>query len=345
MPSIPEPVLHAKLHAALPAGTTFVQGTSIHPAELTIPEVGPVRIYLWTITHIESDDRPPDEYKIQLILPGQDRNARGTLAIRDMPTFLLGYSPDFGVFVGWEARLHEEFAFSSAKQIRESTLEDGRRAGWAVAPLRTLRTGQEVRVVFSPANLMHYIRESIRLDSAGCVGVEREASMLTATPNFDPGDIAPGAPPATSVRRMRRKLLVARSERDARFGPLVKKEYASSCAICGLQLGIIEGAHIIPACVEHSTDEVWNGIALCANHHKLFDASALIVTPELAIQVDESAVAYFQEARIDRRMTETLTSFHNEMIRAPAFYEVNAQLRDRMSEALEWRSQMSAFGA
>lgn len=345
MPAIPEPVLHAKLRAALPAGSAFAHGTDVHPAEVTIPGIGNVRIYLWTITHVESDDRPPDEYKIQLILPGQARDDRGVLAVGDMPTFLLGYSPDFGVFVGWEARLHTAFSFSSAKQIREGALDEGRRTGWAVAAVRQLRTGPEVRVVFNPANLPHYLRESIRLDAAAIHGLQREAAMLAATPNVDVGDIAAGATPDVAVRRLRRKLLVTRSERDAKFGPLVKKEYSSSCAICGLQLGLVEGAHIIPARVENGVDEVWNGIALCANHHKLFDASALIVTPALAIQVDESAVAFFHESGIDAGIEEELMSFDGETIRRPVFYERNEQFRDHMTEALEWRSRSIAFTA
>src|SRR5438067_8325090 len=105
MPSLPQDVLLAKLRGGLPEPTTFLT-QDLHPCLVRIPRFGRARIYLWTITHVESNDRPLDEFKIQLILPGQARTTRGQLdTSNNVPTFLLGYSPDFGVFVAWETRL------------------------------------------------------------------------------------------------------------------------------------------------------------------------------------------------------------------------------------------------
>src|SRR5207247_1596003 len=61
MPSLPQNVLFAKLRAGLPGGTTFSGRLEVHPAVLNIPRFGPARVYLWTITHVESEDRPLDE--------------------------------------------------------------------------------------------------------------------------------------------------------------------------------------------------------------------------------------------------------------------------------------------
>jgi hypothetical protein len=108
MPALPPQVLYAKLAGALPAGTTFETAVDeVRPAIAQVPGVGRTRLYLWTVTPDRSaaGARPAGEYKIQLILPTQPRDWRGNLDLTGAFTVLLGYSPDFGVFVGWEARL------------------------------------------------------------------------------------------------------------------------------------------------------------------------------------------------------------------------------------------------
>jgi hypothetical protein len=67
--------------------------------------------------------------------------------------------------------------------------------------------------------------------------------------------------------------------RDARFGRQVVSAYQGLCALCGLNLGLVEGAHIYPASAPGSPDRTWNGIALCANHHSAFDRHLLHVHP------------------------------------------------------------------
>lgn len=68
--------------------------------------------------------------------------------------------------------------------------------------------------------------------------------------------------------------------RDARFGRRVVSAYQGLCALCGLNLGLVEGAHIYPASAPGSPDQPWNGIALCANHHSAFDRHLLHINPE-----------------------------------------------------------------
>ena len=45
------------------------------------------------------------------------------------------------------------------------------------------------------------------------------------------------------------------------------------------KLNIVVGAHIYPASAPGSVDEVTNGLALCQNHHWLFDAHDIWVHP------------------------------------------------------------------
>jgi hypothetical protein len=72
---------------------------------------------------------------------------------------------------------------------------------------------------------------------------------------------------------------VSRLVRDAVFSRDVCAAYHGRCAMCGLDFSLIEGAHIYPVAAPGSEDEVWNGLALCRNHHAAFDSHILYVEP------------------------------------------------------------------
>lgn len=344
MPSLPQHVLHAKLRAALPAGTTFTT-EDVHPSRLNIPKFGPARIYLWTITHVESEERPLDEFKIQLILPGQSRQTRGELDTSDaVPTFLLGYSPDFGVFVGWETRLHTEFSFSAAVQVKEETLDEARGTGWAVASPRRVRGGPEVRVAFTAGNLFRYLRLARESDQRKAFGIDREAFFLAQTPNVRGIDLpVQQRDLGRLVAGVRQRLATFRLERDRRCGPMVKQQYAYACAVCTTELEIVEGAHIIPANEKHGEDKIWNGVALCPNHHKLFDANTFVIKPDLRIQIDRAAVEFFRDSGRSSGLDDLLLRFDAATIREPSFFQEDGTSREKMLWALRWREGMAGI--
>ena len=94
----------------------------------------------------------------------------------------------------------------------------------------------------------------------------------------------------------------------------------------------MEGAHIIPVREEGSSDEVWNGIALCPNHHELFDGSAFVVGGDLRVRVDDSRVEYLEENGLAQGI-EILTDYRNESIRQPYFWERDAALREHYDDS------------
>lgn len=198
-------------------------------------------------------------------------------------------------------------------------------------------------VAFTPGNLFNYIAVAKEANSQGLSGVDREAFFLFRSPNttvlpLEEDDIA------THIEQQRRYILAKRLSRDAKFGPFVKAQYGYSCAICETQLEIIEGAHIIPISEEGSEDEVWNGIALCPNHHKLFDANALIVKPSLKIWIDNASIDYFRECGRAGGVEILLTPFHGNKIREPKFFSRDKTAQKRMIDALVRRADLAAIG-
>jgi hypothetical protein len=65
--------------------------------------------------------------------------------------------------------------------------------------------------------------------------------------------------------------------RDAKFSGLVCNAYNRRCAMCGLNFSLVVGAHILPVAAAGAPDEVWNGLALCHNHHAAFDSHRIHV--------------------------------------------------------------------
>ena len=344
MPALTNRSIFRRLRAALPRSTVFhTPVDDIHAAEFTVPGFGRVRAYLFTVTRDRSASgaRPPGEFKIQLIIKDQVRGTRGSLELQGAYTVLLGFSPDFGVFVGWEARLYSHFAYSANVQVREPLLIEARDNGWAVAPPRDLKGSTEVRAAFTPGNLLPYLRASREADHQALEDLWREAFLLSKAPHYS----AESLPSRTSdlekhIERARQRLNTSRLSRDSKFAPRVKQQFDYSCAVCTVQMEIVEAAHIIPVNDPRGSDEVWNGLSLCPNHHTLFDARRLVVQSNLSIVVDDETITFLKESGRASGI-ELLTDFRGQKIRAPDFWRTSAELQGRMREALVYSRSLS----
>ena len=67
--------------------------------------------------------------------------------------------------------------------------------------------------------------------------------------------------------------------RDPLFKKLVMSAYDCTCCVCGRQLGLVQAAHIIPHSQSDSPNSIQNGLALCIEHHKLYDDALLLPGP------------------------------------------------------------------
>ncbi len=348
MPSLPQPVLFRKIREVLPPTSVFQSPTDeTRPAVVTITSVGQVRIYLWTLTNVTArlGYRSPDEFKIELILPDQPRGRRGELILAGPhTTVLLGYSPDYGIFVAWEASLHRAFGYSSTVQVREGLLEDASGFGWAVGSPRRVQQGTEVSVAFTPGNLLRYIKLEREAQRKRLLDIGREAFFLSRTPNLQLM-----APPSQEdeledyVAAQRNSILVRRLDRNSRFGPRIKQEYDNACAVCGVQMEIVEGAHIIPITEDNGKDEVWNGIALCPNHHKLFDAYAFVIKPTFRLQVNQPRLEFLRECNKEQGVQHYLIQHDNLVIRKPHFFEESEPNRRKILGALQHHERNAAL--
>ncbi len=85
------------------------------------------------------------------------------------------------------------------------------------------------------------------------------------------------------------------ARRIRRTGEDMMAAYEDRCALCGLGIGLVEGAHILPVGAQGSPDAVWNGVALCRNHHRAFDTHRIYVDPDtLAVKQHRSILKIAQ---------------------------------------------------
>jgi len=89
-----------------------------------------------------------------------------------------------------------------------------------------------------------------------------------------------------SLAEERRHIIreVEQAVRVGKFRKLVLQAYDNRCAVCGLGLGLVHAAHIVP--VERGTDEPSNGIAMCPNHHAAFDRDILLIREDYSVNLN-----------------------------------------------------------
>jgi putative restriction endonuclease len=138
-----------------------------------------------------------------------------------------------------------------------------------------------------------HFTESYHADILAAVGLEFTTPVVTSTPS--------------TTRRCR----------DPRFRELVGVAYGDRCAVCGVGLRFartnivigIEAAHLLWF-QAGGPDDVTNGLALCALHHKAFDLGAFTVEPGGRILVSS--------ALCGEGSHEAMIRHHNQEIAQPA---------------------------
>lgn len=105
----------------------------------------------------------------------------------------------------------------------------------------------------------------------------------------------------TIPQRERRwaKIQYLKAVRDWRFRRNVLSAYDYKCAICGIQLGLVQAAHIDPVS-KKGTDEITNGIALCMSHHRAYDDGLIVIDEDYKIRLNDRKVKELRIAKFDQ---------------------------------------------
>ena len=250
-----------------------------HPARYQIYRDGHshrARVYIWNLTP-GGRNRPEDEWRIQ---------ATGVDRFEPEPngkTLILGWRDEWKVFAGFDFAKHQgDLGYSPSIQLREAALRQAAKDGFAPHN----KGNGELAIAFRPDCLAAYVANIESLHECGQTAGEIETlSRIGQNPaGVDDAEVE------EKIAEPRRYAVLSakRALRETGFRKRVLTAYGQSCAMCGIQLRLLDGAHILPAAHPESTDGTDNGVALCALHHRAFDRAFITFDQEFRIHVNES---------------------------------------------------------
>lgn len=276
----------------------YLSAAGEHPARYRVYRDGEsfnVRIYIWNVSHGGGAARSAAEYRIQI-------TGLATNQFDPEPggkTLILGWSDDEQVFAGFDYRRHAgPFGGSPSLQIGLAALQAASTQGFAVHPKAT----GELAVAFKPEFIGTYTQNLEALHDTGDIPAEADMlARVAAKPEAVPEteiEAAIAAPRRYAVTTTKRAL------RAIDFSDRVLKAYGHACAFCGIQLKLLESAHIVPVSEPTSTDETCNGVALCALHHKAYDKSLITFDTDFKLHVNEARVTELKELKLHGRLKQ-----------------------------------------
>ncbi len=285
-------------HALRRSGTKFLRLSEDgeHPAAYQIIGNGSsvrARVYIWRLTP-GGKNRPEDEWRIQ---PTGLRRVDSEIRFvpeADGKTLILGWNEDYDVFAAFDVRKHlEPLGKSSSIQVRENALTLARLNG--IGP--HVKDSEEVAFAIRPSYMGVYLEYMQHLHDCGSSkkALELLEKIIDDPQSVDDQDIKDQvAEPRQYAVFSARKAL-----RDANFQERVLTAYSNACAMCGVQLRLVDAAHILPAALPESTDDTSNGVALCALHHRAYDRGLVTFDSRYRTHINKAMKQELMEACLD----------------------------------------------
>jgi putative restriction endonuclease len=272
------------------AAAVSVPGVPPHPKKFYITTSAPtfpLWIYAWTLTHGGGRARPEHEYRIQLtsVQPPLPLNPEG-------PTLLLGYEPNTRCFAGFDIKKHRRFSTNSPSiQINIDALRNAQRDGFCFVT----KGNDEIAVGFRSDNLLAYTLAYSELHRSGTVPAILEViSRISSFLDVSREEIG-----SFSQGRQRTIATVSRLVRDSAFRNKITVAYDRKCAVTGMQLRLVDAAHILPVGAPESSDDVSNGLCLSPTYHRAYDNGLIYLAEDMRMRINPGKREELVSLRLD----------------------------------------------
>jgi len=232
----------------------------------------------------------------------------------------LGFFEDGETFVAWDPRHVFSLEAKTVVSVyaRQSQADGVQKKGAAVHEFKAALLKETSFAIALPASALGIYLENIehfhRLPSeAAIVKVITDHSEATSetglgtSGNFEVID---------GEKREKFSFERLAYPRDPKFKRWVLDAYDQTCCICGRQLGIIQAAHIIPHSEADSPNTVQNGLALCVEHHRLYDDGLLLPGPGQALFVNPRRAEYLRQVEQEKGL-ESIESLSGKKYNVP----------------------------
>jgi putative restriction endonuclease len=220
----------------------------------------------------------PDEWRIQL--QGEIKRKQVERYNQGYRILYIGFFPNGSTFSAWEPARIAALSTNGTGSvyIPFSYQERVAQIGGAVRTVNATNLGRRSVELALPTEALGFYIENYNL----LHGVTTEAELLPILEESQHA-VYSGVFVGTEisevvVKGLRKLITVTRTAyaRNPRFREAVLTAYGHSCCVCNRQLGLVQAAHIVPHQHAESVDHVSNGLALCIEHHKLYDDALLL---------------------------------------------------------------------
>lgn len=245
-------------------------------------------VFIRNVTSTGKGRPDPDECRIQM------SNAKGLsdACSSGHQIAILGFSADHGTFTAWEPAavdprvgVKENISLYSKFSVQDAARNQGIAANTDLSG--------NVSLSFRPDYLGLY------LDNIATLPMFKESALRQICGAADGTNTPAGNASTPSFHG--RKVIInhTRYSRDSGFRRIVCEAYEHTCAFCGIQLDLVEAAHVVPHCHSTSSDHINNGVCLCALHHTAFDNRLIYIDGKYKIALNDAKMRYL--TKIHRR--------------------------------------------
>lgn len=276
MPALPPATIIDRVLSAISASGaqgTLISSIRSHPRVFRVVRSRlsyDIWVYIWTVTH-GGATRSEDEFRIQMT------SVQSPLPTNpDGPTILVGWDEERGVFAGFDFLRHQTFTQGSPSvQVPLGVLREAQAAGISIAR----KSNEEITYAFTPENFLAYAEgaQAYHQEGARAQAVLRQV-IAEPQARVDLAQLPAG----------RRRVIqeVATLSRDSRFRNSVLDAYGHKCAVTGIQLGLLDAAHILAVGAERSHDGITNGLALSPTYHRAYDSALIYLTEDFVMRIN-----------------------------------------------------------
>ncbi len=265
-----------------------------------------LRIYVWNLTHGGGAARPKDEYRIQIT--GADHFERKA----GEKTLILGWWAEAEVFAGFDFEKHTgKLGFSPSIQIREEFLRKAYFNGFSPCD----KENGEIAVAFRPDFFVSYVQN---LEDLHAFGTSKKDFKVLEEVSESPLEVNTELIEKASKSRQTALYQLTKKLRDTSFKARVLNAYGNKCAFSGIQLKLVDAAHILPVSDRKSTDDTANGIALSALHHRAYDRGLITFDEKYKIIFNKKKFDTLKEIRFDGGMRQFLHGLRPIILVPPA---------------------------
>jgi len=239
----------------------------------------------------------PDEVRIQIGRPLIERQ-RGHFNAGTRVSFV-GFFEGGKTFIAWDPRHIFSLQAKNVVSVyaRHSQLEQADENQAAVHSFSARLLNETSFAIALPSTALGFYLENTehfhRLPTEAAI----QALMQNHTNTFTESGLGSYGEIDVETNEEREKFTYERKSypRDPRFKKWVLGAYEKTCCICGRQLGIVQAAHIIPHSEEDCPNSVQNGLAMCIEHHRLYDDALLLPAPDRTLIFNAERAEYLRQ--------------------------------------------------